>query len=152
LEKTEANNALWFRSSVSLADGERVGAFNAGFVGLLLLPNPVVNLDGFANDDIQGDLLGRVGAWPSPTLADYISRERIHYVIDHVPQWTEWKTVVGLNPELLKNTEAISPSVGSRWYYVVRFVAPLSSQGATSPEPRTTRRAFPRGQTRLHLQ
>ena len=65
----------------------------------------LVNLDGLANDDIQGEYLGRVGAWPSPALAEYISRERIRYVIDHIPPWTEWETVVGLKTELVMKTE-----------------------------------------------
>jgi hypothetical protein len=132
LEKTTANVALWFRSAVPLVNGERVGAFNAGFVGLLLLPNALVDLDGLANDDIQGELLGRVGAWPSPALADYISRERIRYVIDHVPAWTEWETVLGLKTELLRETQGTNPSTGPRSYYVVHFLPRPSSQGDTT--------------------
>jgi hypothetical protein len=119
-----ANSALWFRSSVPLAEGERVGAFNAGFVGLLLLPKPLVNLDGLANDDIRGKYLGRPGAWPSPALAEYISRERIRYVIDHIPAWTEWETAVGLKTELLMKTARPTSSVNPG-PYVVRFPQPF---------------------------
>jgi hypothetical protein len=128
------NAALWFRSAVPLAEGERVGAFNAGLVGLLLLPNALVNLDGLANDDIRGDYLGKVGAWPSPTLAEYISRERIRYVIDHIPAWTEWETVVGLETELLMKTDRASPSSPEATpfpYYVVRFPQPSPAASAT---------------------
>jgi hypothetical protein len=124
--KTVANTALWFRSTVPLAEGERAGAFNAGLVGLLLLPKTLVNLDGLANDDIRGEYLGRVGAWPSPTIGEYISRERIRYVIDQIPPWTEWETVVGLKTELLMKT---APGPGSTEtnplpFYVVRFQYP----------------------------
>jgi hypothetical protein len=126
-EKTVANTALWFRSAVPLAEGERVGAFNAGLVGLLLLPNPLVNLDGLANDDIRGEYLGRA-AWPSRTLAEYTSRERIRYVIDHIPPWTEWETVVGLKTELVMKTDRRAPGSSERSplpVYVVRFLHPL---------------------------
>jgi hypothetical protein len=130
-EKTVANAALWFRSNVPLADGERAGAFNAGVVGLLMLPKPLVNLDGLANDDIRGEYLGRVGAWPSPTLAEYLSRERIRYVIDHIPRWTEWETVVGLKTELVMKSERGHAALQGDPlpYYVVRFpdLAPARS-------------------------
>jgi hypothetical protein len=112
---------------VPLAEGERVGAFNAGLVGLLLLPNPLVNLDGLANDDIRGEYLGRA-AWPSRTLAEYTSRERIRYVIDHIPPWTEWETVVGLKTELVMKTDRRAPGSSERSplpVYVVRFLHPL---------------------------
>jgi len=118
--KGVANAALWFRSSVPLADGERAGAFNAGLVGLLLLPKPLVNLDGLANDDIQGKYLGRPGAWPSPALGEYIPRQRIRYVIDHIPPWTEWETTVGLKTDLLMKTPR-APSSVNPGPYVVRF-------------------------------
>ena len=132
-EKTVANTALWFRSAVPLAEGERVGAFNAGLVGLLLLPQAVVNLDGLANDDIRGEYLGRVGAWPSPTLAEYISRERIRYVLDHIPPWTEWETVVGLKTELVMKTDRHSPASpedNPLPVYVVRFQHPVPASGS----------------------
>jgi hypothetical protein len=119
-EKTVINTALWFRSAVTLAEGERVGAFNSGIVGLLLLPNALVNLDGLANDDIKGEYLGRVGAWPSPTLAEYIPRERIRYVIDHIPPWTDWETVVGLKTQLVMKADGRQPLM-----YVVRFSEPF---------------------------
>jgi hypothetical protein len=147
LEKTTANVTLWFRSAVHLANGERAAAFNAGFVGLLLLPTPVVDLDGLANDDIHGELLGRVGAWPSRALAGYISREQIRYVIDHVPAWTEWETVVGLKTELLKEMEGTDPSTGPRWYYVAHFLPSPSSQGDTTLA-QTSNRTFGHGPIR----
>ncbi len=125
--KGVANAALWFRSAVPLAEGERAAAFNAGFVGLLLLPKPLVNLDGLANDDIQGKYLGRAGAWPSPALAEYISRERIGYVIDHIPPWTDWETVVGLKTELVRKTERAASSTNPG-PYVVRFLHPLPAK------------------------
>jgi hypothetical protein len=133
-EKTVANAALRFRSAVPLAEGERVGAFNAGLVGLLLLPEALVNLDGLANDDIRGEYLGHVGAWPSPTLAEYISRERIRYVIDHIPPWTEWETVVGLKTELVMKTDRRSPLSSESnplSVYVVRFGPPSPATTAT---------------------
>lgn len=73
-----ARSALWFRSEVRLADTDRVGALNAGIAGLLL-GGKVVNLDGLANDDIV-DHRQHGG-----TLAEYVSRERIRYIIDVLP-------------------------------------------------------------------
>jgi hypothetical protein len=128
--RTVSSAVLWFRSTVPLAEGERVGAFNAGFAAMLLLPTGLVNLDGLANEDIKGEYLGRVGLWPSPTLAEYISRERIRYVIDHIPPWTDWDRVVGLKTELLMKTEARAPDSTEENplpYYVVRFVQAIPS-------------------------
>jgi hypothetical protein len=124
--KGVVNAALWFRSEVPLAEGERAAAFDAGVVGMLLLPKPLVNLDGLANDDIKGKYLGSPGAWPSPALAEYISRERIRYVIDHIPPWTEWETVVGLKTELLMKTPRPASSVNPG-PYVVHFLQPAAA-------------------------
>jgi hypothetical protein len=148
--RVRANFALQFRSTVPLAEGERVGAFNAGLVGLLLLPAALVNLDGLANDDVpplllptevvnldslanvQGDYLGRIGAWPSRTLAEYVLRERIRYVIDREPPWTEWESAVGLKTELIMMESGHTSQGDFSPYYVVRFLGPFPAR-ATQP-------------------
>jgi hypothetical protein len=104
-----ARTSLWFRSEIRLEDGERVGAYNAGIVGFLL--RGVVNLDGLANDDIVFHT-ARGG-----TLAEYVSRKRIRYVIDVVSP-DRWKRL-GLKVQVIRTEEFRHPHYPL--YYVMRL-------------------------------
>jgi hypothetical protein len=109
----QARTTLWFRSHVQLTDGERVGAFNAGLVGLLL-DGKVVNLDGLANDDIVNHRK-RGG-----TLAEYMLRERIRYVIDVMPP-DQWKGL-GITTRVIHSEEFKSPKhLHLPLYYITRL-------------------------------
>jgi hypothetical protein len=124
-----AKTTLWFRSAVPLREGERVGALNAGLVGLLLLPETLINLDGLANDDIV-DYVGHGGK-----LAEYISRERIRYVIDLVPP-ADWKSVYGLKTKAVMTEAVRHPpncpecSGGLSAYYVLSFPEAIGNDSA----------------------
>lgn len=106
-----ARTTLWFRSTVTLGRDERVGAFNAGLVGLLL-PGKVINLDGLANDDIVEHL--RKGG----RLADYVRRRRIRYVIDVLPP-AYWEKA-GISTEVMKIEEFKDRMFPA--YYVLRVL------------------------------
>jgi uncharacterized membrane protein YuzA (DUF378 family) len=118
-----AKTTLWFRSAVPLEEGERVGAFNAGLVGLLL-PHGLINLDGLANDDI-GEYLAHGGE-----LGEYMLREGIRYVIDFVPRPADLERLLQLKTEVLMTSEAKlrdgpdCPKCGGLAYYVIRLQKP----------------------------
>jgi hypothetical protein len=108
-----ARTTLWFRSEVRLEEGERVAAFNAGIVGLLLGGN-VVNLDGLANDDIVRH------TEDGGTLAEYVWRTGIRYIIDVVPpdQWIQQ----GINARVIHTEEFKNPKHPELpLYYVTRL-------------------------------
>jgi hypothetical protein len=100
-----AKNTTLFRSAVSLGKDERIGSLNAGLVALLLLRDGVINLDGLANDDIVEYL--RHGG----TFGDYVSRERIRYIIDFYSP-ADLEKNFGLKAELLMKSEALLETAG----------------------------------------
>jgi hypothetical protein len=100
----------WFQSVVQLEEGEYVGAWSAGMLGLLL-PGKVINLDGLANDDIV-EHLGRGGS-----LAEYVSRNRIRYIIDVSPP-AYWEAL-GVSAQVLMMEEFKNPKFQA--YYVLRL-------------------------------
>ena len=115
----EARTTLWFRSEVRLKEGERVAAFNAGIVGLLLGGN-VVNLDGLANDDIVRHIAD------GGTLAEYVWRTGIRYIIDVVPpdQWIQQ----GINAQVIHTEEFKNPKHPELpLYYVTRLEVPFDA-------------------------
>jgi hypothetical protein len=77
----------------------------------LLLPGKVINLDGLANDDIV-EHLGRGGS-----LAEYVSRNRIRYIIDVSPP-AYWEAL-GVSAQVLMMEEFKNPKFQA--YYVLRL-------------------------------